>query len=108
MKISTNKRLYISDAVKGNSERILKKIEKAKLQKGIFVMSIANEQNQLIDIAPAYIYLQPYYKDKCIQIVGLAASKSDGINLLEKMILDCYKSGNEYNLKAYFSQAGWR
>lgn len=109
MKVSVNNNLYLSEYFnelpKKKVNKVIRNIIRGKFQPGIFVISISEDENNQLEITPAYIFLQPYYKDQHMEIVGLAESHNTAVeDVLVRITDDCYKLYGNCNFKLYFKE----
>lgn len=95
------KHMWISDSIKKKRWLVCKKIQYGKLQPNIYVLTLALNEDNLIDIYPSYILRQPYYKRQNLMIIGIAKGYDEAINLVKDMIEHIYKETNSTNVRDY-------
>ena len=98
-----HKKLYLDDEISKNKRTIIRKLKHNKLALNVYVMVLAENENEEIDIYPAYVLLQKAYKDRELTVVGLASDMSNSKDLLVKMTEDCIRMTGKVSLKEYFS-----
>ncbi len=94
-------RFWIGPSIKEKKWIICKRIQYNKLQRGIYVLTLASNKNNIIDIYPSYVLLQPYYKRQKLIVVGIAKGYEEAINLVKDIIEHIYKETGSVNVRDY-------
>lgn len=78
--------LYVSEELSGKKEQVLEKLmDTSNFHLPVFVLTLAEgEQNQLEFFSSAFLR-QPYYDDKEIFVVGLASDYFTATELVQKI-----------------------
>lgn len=100
--INWHKDLYVDDNLIIDKKKIMKRIEKNKITNGVFCITIASNENNLLDIINANELLFDYYKRKSNYIVALASSRKSAIDLVALIVTDVYKKTGGYDVRRYF------
>ena len=94
--------LYTTEKTKKQLPRIMQKIRKQKLQPGIWLITLAsNEQNHL-DIFQSIYYVQPMFAKLNPDIVGIAESEEAAKELVVKILEDVYVQNQNFDVRTYF------
>ena len=67
--------LYTTEKTKKQLPRIMQKIRKQKLQPGIWLITLASNEQNLLDIFQSIYYVQPMFAKLNPDIVGIAESE---------------------------------
>ena len=70
------KYLYLGETAKKHRFSILQKLRLGKVQPGVHVITPASGGHNLLDILPAYVLRQNYYREQAdLLIVGVGATR---------------------------------
>lgn len=94
--------LYTTEKVKKNLPRIMQKVRKGKLQPGIWLITIASNEQNLLDIFSSIYYVQPMFAKMNPDIVGIAESEDEAKELVVKIVEDVYWENGNFDVSAYF------
>ena len=94
--------LYTTEKTKKMLPRIVQKTEHRKLQPGIWMIAIASNEKNLLDIFHSIHYMQPVFKKLNPDIVGVAESEDAAKELLIKMTEDMYRETGQFDVRSYF------
>ena len=87
------KYLYLGETAKKHRFSILQKLRLGKVQPGVHVITPASGGHNLLDILPAYVLRQNYYREQAdLLIVGVGASYQDAVETVgrnEKSKCNC-------------------
>lgn len=97
--MNLNKPLYLSPTIK-NANKLLRKLKSSNKLCSFYVLTIANNNDQL-DIYPAYCLQQPFYKSFSLTIIGLASNREEAFDLVLKITNDSFTKTGDYDLKKY-------
>lgn len=92
------KDLYIGELAKKHKNRIIRKIKNGKFQTGVYVLTLPLNDDNILDIYPSYVLNQKYYREISIDIVGLACGYDEAMEVLQKLVIDCYKSTGSFRI----------
>ena len=96
------KKLYVGDNATVNQKEIIKSLKHKKWSMGIFVITLSENEHNLLDIYETIQFNQPYYRKKKLTIVGVAAGKKDAFALVTKIIDDVYTSTGNFKVREFF------
>ena len=82
--------LIISDKLKNKKKKIINALRHGEMiDPSIFVVYL-NENTSLPELMQGYFFNQIYYHIKTIEILGIFASKDEGIKFLSEYITESY------------------
>ena len=79
--------------------KIKKNIKSGKAQPGVYVISPAASQNDLLDIIPSFMLRAGRYRET--EILGIAFTKEEAMELCAQIIMDVYDKTGGFDVKAY-------
>lgn len=95
------KNLYVPEGLEKKKEKMIQKLKAGKLLPGVYLITLArNEKNQL-DIIPAYMRLQKYYPDPLPMIVGLTKDFDDALEMVEGITQEVYNETKGADIRSY-------
>lgn len=98
------KQLYIGNKAKEKSKKIISNIKKNKIQIDIFVLTLAINGKDLIDIYPSNVLRQSYYKNQDLLVVGIAKGHDEAIKIVESIVIEVYNATGKYEIRDYILQ----
>ncbi len=93
--------LYVGDSIKDQSEKIKRKILHRAGQIQIYVISLASNPSNLLDIIPARELLQKYYAKRQIYIIGLAKGREEACRLACSIVTEIYEKTGAFFVRDY-------
>ena len=78
------------------------KIRTRRLQPGIWLITIASNEKNLLDIFESIYYMQPMFAHLNPDIVGIAESEDAAKELLIRMTEDMYREPGNFDVRTYF------
>ena len=94
--------LYTTEKTKKMLPRIKHKLRTKKLQPGIWLITIASNEKNLLDLFHSIHYMQPMFEKMNPDIVGIAESEDAVKELLVQITEDLYKETGRFDVRAYF------
>jgi hypothetical protein len=98
-----NKELYFNSISDDYKEEIVKQISEGELQTGIYIITLAVNNKNHLEIYPCQTFLQPYYKNLQLVVVGVADGYNSALQLVTNIVSDTYMTLGEVNIKKYFN-----
>ncbi len=95
-----HKKLYLGEAVKNNKSKIISKLKRHKLVLGVYLICLAENNNDLFDIIPSYMLFNKENYNK--KYIGIAFTKDEAFDLIRQIIEDVYNETNTYDARSYF------
>lgn len=97
------RRLFFGPQIKKRRKEILWKLRHGKPLHNIFLLTLpSNEQNQL-DILPANLLLQPYYKRQELFIIGVGKGRDETLELLRAFVERIYAETGDVKITDYIA-----
>ena len=96
------KKLYIGETAAAKQKEILKSLKHRKWTMGIYVITLSENKNNLLDIYESIQFKQPYFRKKKLEIVGVASGKKEAFALVTKIIDDVYTSTGSFKVREFF------
>ena len=94
--------LYLGGSIrKEKLDRIKKKLERRPGFSGVFLISISRNASDQLDIYEARQLCQSYYRKYPPFVVGIAGSREEALQLVERMVTDCLRDRGDCALKEY-------
>lgn len=96
--------MYMDEVVAEQAERYKQIVEDDKICiPTIYCIALASNPDNLLDIISCNELMFAHYRRNNIQVVGLAASYKNAVELVISIILDVYKATGSYNVRNYFA-----
>lgn len=83
------------------ADKLKKKLEKKPQFTGLFVLAAAENPENQLEIYSARQLAQSYYKKYPPYIVGIAASYSEAVLLLEEIVQECLQERGDCRLREF-------
>lgn len=86
-----------------NKKNILKALKKDKFLMDIYIITIPKKDG-LLEIYPSYVLTKfDVYKNKDMQIFGIADGYDEALNIVQDSICNCYNTQGDFDLKRYLT-----
>lgn len=95
------KDLFLDGITKHTASKIKQQIEKEKLQYPIFLVALASNENNLLDVMNVNELLFSYYKKRTTYILGLASSRQQAKIMAAAIISKVYQDTGECDVRSY-------
>ncbi len=99
------KKLYVGDNAKNSKFKIMRKIKTRSLQVDTYLITLATNPENLLDIISTNLLLQPYYKKRYVRdkicVVGMAKGYDEALEVTRCIIDDVYNSTGGFDIKRY-------
>ena len=93
------KYLYLGETAKKHRFSILQKLRLGKVQPP------ASGGHNLLDILPAYVLRQNYYREQAdLLIVGVGASYQDAVETVGRIVDETYRETGGFDVKTYLRE----
>lgn len=96
------KDLYIGESAGRRASSIIRKVNKNKLQRNVFLITKASNGYDLFDIYPSYVFLQKHYRNEDYLIIGIAIGYGEAVGIVQNIIEELYCEKGVTDLKGYF------
>lgn len=96
--------LYVGEQARRRINRIQKKIEHGRHMPDVWLISLASNGRDQLDIFDARDLLQPAFRARCPMIVGVAYDRYEAIQLVVRMAEEAYAERQDGNIRAWLEQ----
>ncbi len=96
--------IYIGEQARKNRYQIIGKIRRNKLQMDIYVITLALNASDLLDIYPAYVLCQRHFQKQEYLIVGIAKGYEEAINVVVKIVTEVYTKTGTFGIREYIGR----
>ena len=93
--------LYISESWKNKKEKLVEKLQKNKLQPLVYVIALAQgEQNQL-EIFSSLLLKQHVFDDSSLFVVGITSGYEEALDVIESISEEVYKKTDGLDIRRF-------
>lgn len=100
MRLAVN--LYTTEKTKRALPRIRHRLRTRRPQPEIWLITIASNENNLLDLFQAVYYIQPMFQKMNPDIVGIADSEDAAKEMFVKIIEDVLRKQGNFDVRTYF------
>lgn len=93
--------LYIGDEAKKKSKKIIRKINIGSGQLGIYVITLANNTDNQLEIISSNLLLEKPIRKICPMIIGIAKGYEEALVLVTKITEEVYDKTGNANIRAF-------
>lgn len=93
--------MYYSENALKNKRKIIRCIKHRKYYKDAFIITIPLNESNILDILPAKELMLPHYKHASLDIVGIATTKDEAIDLAVSIIQNMYNDTKAFRIREY-------
>ncbi len=97
-------KLYIGESIKGKEKRIRWKIEHNAGMLSVYVITLASNPDNLLDMISSKELMQRAYPKEALRIIGLAGGYDEGIRLIAQIIDDTYQNTGDTDVYNYLKE----
>jgi len=94
--------LYASKNIARKKKKIKKRISQGKSQHDIYVLTLASNPKNLVDIIPSKNFLNKWYPKEDLFILGVAKGYEEARDLAFEIILEIYGKTGAFQVRDYF------
>lgn len=96
--------LYVGDKAKKRRFSIIQGIRAGKLQPDVYVITPPQNGNNILDIYPSAVLLLPPYRDEDFQVLGIAVTYWEALEVVRRMVDDMYQRTGGFCLEAFLEE----
>lgn len=96
--------LYVSDGLKQKKQKVLRKLMERALQPNLFVMTLAQGEQNHLEFFPAYLLLQPAYDDAVVFVVGIAEGYDAAVYLVEQITQEVLSQTGGTDIRRFLTE----
>ena len=98
--------LYLGSSIRHRHRKIKWKIIHNVGQIRVYVITLASNEKNLLDIIPSWELMQKYYPKRGLFVVGLAGTYDEALELAGRIINDVYRTTGGFDVRSYIRQRG--
>lgn len=98
------KKLYIGDNAKKKADVYMRRINQGKISFDIYLITLASNEKNLLDIISANQLLQKTVRRRCPMIVGLANGYGEAVELVQQIAEETYHRQNDADIRRYLKE----
>ena len=98
------KKLYTGESIQDKSEKIKWNINHNAGQIQIYIISLASNPKNLLDIIPAWEVMQKGYPKKDLKIAGLAGSYDEALEVAVSIVDEVYRNTGAFFVRSYLDE----
>jgi hypothetical protein len=96
-------KLYVGKTAKKKRYEIVWKVKHKAGMLGVYLITLASNEENLLDIMDSSVLLQPFYKNENIFIVGIACGYDEAVELAARIIEELYKQTGEFHIRQFIT-----
>jgi hypothetical protein len=93
--------LYIGETVKKRIGKIKKNLKKNSFQPFIHVITLPVFGDGQLEIYPAYILRQSFFREQSLFVVGIAGGREEAFALVQQIVDECLAATKDADLRNY-------
>lgn len=98
------KNLYLGEMIAPKAHQIVNKIKKKKLTPDVYIIALASNPQNLLDIIPTWELMQSGYPTDRVRIIGLAQGKKEALELVTAIVDEVYQKTGDVKIQEYLKQ----
>ncbi len=101
-----HKDLYTGESVIRREKKVKWKVMHGAGQLRVYVIALASNPRNLLDIIPSWELLQKHYPKKGLYIVGLAGNYQEALELAGHIVSDVYRATGGFDVRGHLLRSG--
>lgn len=98
--------LFIGESIRTRSKkRIVRRLNRRIILRTEYLLTIASNPDNLIDIISLRIVRQRYYPRKDLAVIGLAGNYEEALILAGEIVSSIYAVRGDFNLREFFKDS---
>ncbi len=97
-------KLYVGESIVHKTKKIKWKIMHNAGQIGIYVITLASNRQNLLDIIPSYELMQRGYPKREMVIVGLAKGYDEAVEVVASIVDEVYRNTGTFAVRTYLAE----
>ena len=93
--------LYLSDGLEKKKDKIIRKLQKNKLQYDLYLVTLPETEKNQLEIYNSALFKQPDYPVKDLFVVGFAKGYDTAIELVEEITRTVYNETRGADIRSY-------
>ncbi|WP_235828954.1 hypothetical protein [Anaerosacchariphilus polymeriproducens] len=95
------RKLYIGEKAKKDRFKFIWQVKHRHIVWNGYVITLASNEQNLLDIIQVTELLQPYYKNRELFIVGIAKGYDEALIVAKDIIDEVYQKTGEFNIRQF-------
>ena len=95
------KNLYLGNTVRGQERKLIRRLEKGKPVPGVWLVTIASNEENNLDLIPSELLLQKALRVQCPMIVGIGFTRLEALLVLARIVQEVYQETKDMNIRAW-------
>lgn len=104
MRIKCYCELYVSDGLQKKEQKVIRKLMERALQPTLYVLTLAQGEQNHLEFFPAYLLQQPMYDDTLLFVVGIAEGYDSAMYLVEEIMQEVLAQTKGTNIRRYLAR----
>lgn len=96
--------LYVGESIIHKTKKVKWKICHNAGQIGIYVITLASNKSNLLDIIPAQELLQRGYPKQNLHVIGLAEGYDEAVEVAVSIVDEVYRSTGDFAVGSYLAE----
>lgn len=98
------KKLYVGDTAKQKEKKIIRKINKGSGQLGVYVITLAANGQDHLDVFSANLLLQKPVRSRCPVIVGIAKGYEEALAVVQEITEEVYGETGAVDIRGFLEE----
>lgn len=95
--------LYVSDGLQKKKQKVIKKLMDRALQSTLYVLTLAQGEQNHLEFFPAYLLQQPMYDDTLLFVIGIAEGYDAAMYLVEEITQEVLAQTGGTDIRRYLA-----
>ncbi len=95
------KNIYVTNGVAEKKKKILRRLKAGKLQFSVYAITLPMVPGGIMEIHPAYVFVQRLYKKRQVYVIGLAEGRKEAYELAGQIAMECYVKNKNFDIKTF-------
>lgn len=101
------KNLYLGEGIVPKARQTINKIKKNKPTIDVYVIALASNPENQLDLIPSWELLQKGYPTDQVRVIGLAKGKKEALQLVTSLVDEVYQKTGDVKILDYL-KTEWR
>lgn len=95
------RKLYIGENARKNRFKFVWKVKHRRIVWEGYVITLASNEQNLLDIIPVSELLQPYYQKKDFFVIGIAKGYQESLEVVKNIIDEVYQTTGGFDVRKF-------
>lgn len=96
-------KLYIGKTARNKRYKIVWKVKHRAGMLGVYLITLASNKENLLEILDSSLLLQPHYKKEDVFIVGIACGYEEAVEVVTKIIAELYNETGNFDIRQFLT-----